>query len=257
MLSGEDYKNLLTTNWKYRTYQGMWTALDWLFPPICGGCGVSGTRWCLECRKKIRSIPDPICETCGLPQARIGACSKCHDSHPSYKALRSWAIFESPVQNALHRLKYRRDIGLGEMLASQMLEFVRGLGWPLEIIVPIPLGRKRLKERGYNQVAMVALPLSMQLGLKYYPDALVRAKETRSQVGLSAVERQENVRYAFQANTNKVKGRTVLLVDDVATTGATLSSAADALYISGARDVYAVTIARALSHVNGTPIKSL
>ena len=248
---------MLTTNWKYRTYQGMWIALDWLFPPICGGCGVSGTRWCSACQKKIRSIPEPICVACGLPQKQNGLCRKCKDSLPSFKALRSWAIFENPIQNALHRLKYRRDIGLGEMLASQMAEYVEGLGWPLEIVLPIPLGKNRLKERGYNQVAMIALPLSMQLGLKYYPDALVRAKETRSQVGLSAVERQKNVRNAFQANANKVKGCTVLLVDDVATTGATLSSAADALYVSGARDVYAITIARALSHENGTPTKSL
>ena len=162
--------------------------------------------------------------------------------------LRSWAVFDNPVQAALHRLKYRRDIGLGEALSNQFAGFVAGLGWPIEIVLPIPLGRKRFKERGYNQVAMVAMPLALQLGLSYSSKALVRARETRSQVGLSAIERRENVREAFLADVKKVNGRNILLMDDVSTTGATLSSAAEALYASGAREVFAVTIARALPH---------
>ena len=152
------------------------------------------------------------------------------------------------MQEALHRLKYRRDICLGEALSIQMSEFVKQLGWPVDMLIPIPLGNKRLKERGYNQVAMVAVPLSMQLGFEYHPKSLVRARETRSQVGLSAVERQLNVQGAFFAESQRVSGHTVLLMDDVSTTGATLSSAAEALYTSGARDVYAITIARALPH---------
>jgi ComF family protein len=157
-------------------------------------------------------------------------------------------VFDNPVQNAIHRLKYRRDIGLGEALADQITGFVVDLGWPVDMVIPIPLGKQRLNERGYNQVAMVAMPLSNQLGLEYWPKALVRARETRSQVGLSAIERQENVRSAFLADGRKVKGRIVLLIDDVSTTGATLSSAAEALYTSGAQDVFAFTIARALPH---------
>jgi predicted amidophosphoribosyltransferase len=95
---------------------------------------------------------------------------------------------------------------------------------------------------------MVARPLSLQLGIDYRPAALVRARETRSQVGLSASERKQNVSNAFQADKDKVGGRTALVMDDVSTTGATLSSAAEALYASGAKEVYAITVARALSH---------
>jgi ComF family protein len=157
-------------------------------------------------------------------------------------------VFENPVQNAMHRLKYRRDIGLGEALANQITGFFVDLKWPVEMVIPIPLGKQRLNERGYNQVAMVAMPLSNQLGLEYQPKALVRARETRSQVGLSAVERQKNVQSAFLADGKKVNGKIILLIDDVSTTGATLSSAAEALYSSGAQDVYAFTIARALPH---------
>jgi ComF family protein len=157
-------------------------------------------------------------------------------------------VFENPVQNAMHRLKYRRDIGLGEALANQITGFFVDLTWPVEMVIPIPLGKQRLNERGYNQVAMVAMPLSNQLGLEYQPKVLVRARETRSQVGLSAVERQKNVQSAFLADGKKVNGKIILLIDDVSTTGATLSSAAEALYSSGAQDVYAFTIARALPH---------
>ena len=236
--------------WKYRLYQGFWTALDWLLPPVCGGCGASGIRWCLDCQQRVQTLSDPVCDACGLPQAYFGLCNRCQQNRPSFKMLRSWAVFEKPVQNALHRLKYRRDIGLGEALSRQMSEFVNQLDWPVDLLVPIPLGKMRLKERGYNQVAMVALPLSLQLCINYHPDALIRAHETRSQVGLSANERQENVKDAFQASAEKVSGRTVLLIDDVSTTGATLSSAAETLYSAGVKDVYAVTIARALQHHN-------
>ena len=239
---------MIGLTWKYRFYRGFWATLDWLFPPVCGGCGKTGTRWCLACQEKVETVSKPVCDACGLPQARSGLCARCRQKHPSFRLLRSWAVFEDPVQEALHRLKYRRDIGLGDALSDQMSGFVKQLGWPVDMLVPIPLGKKRLRERGYNQVAMVAIPLSMQLGLEYCPTALIRARETRSQVGLSAMERQENVQDAFLAGTRKVGGRTVLLMDDVSTTGATLSSAAEALYASGVRDVYAITIARALPH---------
>ena len=232
----------------YHIYRGFWATLDWLFPPVCGGCGELGTRWCLKCRENVQLVLDPVCDICGLPQAQSGLCSRCQQVSPSFKKLRSWAVFESPVQEALHRLKYRRDIGLGEALAGQMIDFVENLGWSIDMVIPIPLGKQRLKERGYNQVAMVAMPLSMQLKLDYRPEILTRARETRSQVGLSATERKKNVEDVFKAERRDVSGRSVLLLDDVSTTGATLSSAADALYASGARDVYAVTVARALPH---------
>ena len=238
----------MSTNWQYRFYKNIWVGLDWLFPPVCGGCGIPGTRWCQDCKSKVKRIDDSVCDACGLPQANTGLCERCQNNRPAYKQLRSWAVFENPVQGALHRLKYRRDVGLGEVLSGYVSEYVSELGWPVSMATPIPLGKRRLKERGYNQVAMIARPLSMQLGLDYQPDALTRARETRTQVGLSASERQENVRNAFLADKKKVAGQVILLMDDVSTTGATLSSAAEALYTSGAKDVFAVTVARALPH---------
>jgi competence protein ComFC len=116
----------------------------------------------------------------------------------------------------------------------------------VDLLAPVPLGRKRLAERGYNQVGLIARPLSMAMRLAYAPDALVRRQETRSQVGLTRAQRQENVRDAFFAKRGRVLGRFVLLMDDVATTGSTLSSCARALFEAGARDVFAFTVSRAV-----------
>ncbi len=145
-------------------------------------------------------------------------------------------------------MKYRRNIGLGEALASQMADFLRCLQWDLDMIIPIPLGQKRLKERGYNQVALVAQPLAYLTGLAYIPQALWKSRDTRSQVGLNVSQRRENVDNAYQAAAEIVKRKSVLLMDDVATTGSTISSCTEALISVGARDVYAITIARALAH---------
>ena len=136
---------------------------------------------------------------------------------------------------------------MGDSLASHMLSFVRELDWPIDMIVPIPLGKQRRRDRGYNQVGMIAMPLAMALNVEYAPNELMRRKETRTQVGLTKVERRENVEDAFQGGAG-VRKKTVLVMDDVSTTGSTLSSSAKALYSSGAKDVYALTVARALPH---------
>ena len=162
--------------------------------------------------------------------------------------MRSWLVFEGPIRHALHKLKYYRNMALGDALAQHFAEFVGKLGWDVDMVVPVPLGKERMKERGYNQVGLLALPLAALNHWRYVPRALARARETRSQVGLTFQERRENVRGAFHAEAAKVSGTTVLLIDDVATTGATLSACASALLDAGARSIYALTIARALPY---------
>lgn len=162
--------------------------------------------------------------------------------------MRSWLVFEGPIRRALHTLKYRRNVALGDALARHLVEYVNTLAWPVELVTPVPLGKARMKERGYNQVGLVAMPLAYLCGWTYEPHALTRARETRSQVGLTAVERKENVSGAFRSDPIRVSGKNVLLMDDVATTGATLSACADALLQSGAKKVYSLTLARALPH---------
>jgi ComF family protein len=162
--------------------------------------------------------------------------------------MRSWAVFDSPIQNGLHTMKYRGNIAFGESLAMQMVDFVRALHWPIEILIPVPLGKKRLQERGYNQVGLVARPLAYQMGWMYEPNPLWKTRETRSQVGLTAAQRSANVHDAYQADAKIVRQRNILLMDDVATTGSTISACTQALLSAGAKEVYVLTIARALSH---------
>ncbi len=130
----------------------------------------------------------------------------------------------------------------------QMMDFVHSLCWPIELMFPVPLGKKRLKERGYNQVGLVARPLAYQMGWAYAPQALWKVRETRSQVGLAVAQRRENVQNAYQADPQAVKQKSVLIMDDVATTGSTIVACTDALLRAGAQKVYALTIARALPH---------
>ncbi len=137
---------------------------------------------------------------------------------------------------------------MGESIAIQMADFVRSLKWQIEIMMPVPLGKNRLKERGYNQVGLVARPLAYRLGLKYEPDALWKMRETRSQVGLTVSQRHENVQDAYQADPRIVKQKSILIMDDVATTGSTIAACTEALLSADAQEIYVLTIARALSH---------
>lgn len=159
--------------------------------------------------------------------------------------MRSWAVFNGPLREALHTLKYKRNLGLGISLAEQIEGSLEAFPIPLDMLIPIPLSPGRQAERGYNQVTLVAAPLALKRNLPLRAAALRRIRETRSQVGLNAQQRRENVQHIFQANSRLVAGKRILLMDDVITTGATIADAARALREAGASAVYAFSIARA------------
>ena len=161
---------------------------------------------------------------------------------------RSWVVFEGPIRLAIHALKYNQNLALGDAFAPYLAEYVRELGWQVDLVVPVPLGRQRLKERGYNQVGLLAKPLASRMGWQFSNQVLVRARETRSQVGLSPVERKENISGAFRADPARAAGKSILLMDDVVTTGSTLEACSEALVKAGAKTVYALTLAKALPH---------
>ena len=185
--------------------------MDLLFPPNCAGCGKIGSRWCTECQNKIIFLSEPFCEICGYPQKRNGTCISCLHSRPPYEALRSWVVFDGPIRGAIHQLKYHRNLGLGDTLSEVLVSSIQELRWSVDQIIPIPLSNQRYKERGYNQIAIVAFPLSLQLNINFSSKALLRKKHTRSQVGLSAEERKANVEGAFWADPEKVKEKTILI----------------------------------------------
>jgi ComF family protein len=163
---------------------------------------------------------------------------------PSFIALRSWASYTGPLRQAIQRLKYHRDIAMGEILARPLVVFLESLKWPIDLVVPVPASLARLKERGYNQVSLLARPIGLGVKRPYRSKALSKMRETRSQVGLTAAERRLNVKDVFLADARIVKGRTILVVDDVTTTGSTMEECSKALVRAGAQQVYGLTLAR-------------
>lgn len=236
----------MPVNLAYRAYQLIWEALDWLFPPNCGGCDQIGTRWCTVCSQNTVEIAQPFCPKCGNPNIDEKPCSRCQETTPLYTSLRSHSIYQGPIREAIHRLKYRRDVGLGEALSRPMISSLLKLNWSLDIITSVPLGLVRFKERGYNQATLLARPIALCLNKPFSTQALRRIRETRTQVGLTVSERHDNMVDAFWADSNLVSGRNVLVVDDVATSGATLNACAKALLIAGAEKVFCFSLARAV-----------
>jgi ComF family protein len=141
-------------------------------------------------------------------------------------------------------LKYRGDIALGEILARPLIELTYSHHWVIDAVVPVPIGIARKAERGYNQAAIIGFPLALGCGISYRPDWLVKIRETRSQVGLTLAERQENLREAFKANTESAVGKRVVIVDDVVTSGATMEACSVALLEAGVAETYGLTLAR-------------
>jgi competence protein ComFC len=235
----------------YRFYQSIWSVLDWLYPPNCGGCGQAGVRWCANCARDVQLATTPLCPICGASQPSSDLCRRCKESPPHYAALRSWAIFGGGIRNAIHKLKYQRDIALGEILSRPMITLVQSLNWSIDLVTPVPLGLARLAERGYNQAALLGRPIALYLELPYRPKIINRVRETRSQVGLSLELRRDNVAGAFQARREVVARKNVLVVDDVTTSGSTLDACAEALIDAGACQVFCLTLARAASKTQG------
>jgi competence protein ComFC len=230
----------------YLSYRTLWKIIDWIYPPICAGCGNPGQRWCLNCQTNTLQINSKVCEQCGEPNNSKGKCQYCRQSPPAYTSVRSWAVYGGPVRNALHGLKYRQNIALGDSLSTHIIQVYRDLDWPIDCIVPVPLSRKRKQSRGYNQAALLARPLSLATGIPYRPQYLRRVRDTASQVGLSEKDRVKNVKGAFLAQSESVNGKKILIVDDITTTGATIQNCATALLEAGAVQVYGLTVARAL-----------
>lgn len=225
-------------------YQVFWTGLDWLYPPTCAGCGISSSRWCAACQAKVEQVPQPVCSLCGSGGQEGALCLACRQKRPSYDGLRSYALYVEPIRQAVHHLKYDRDITLGEILSRPLWGILHKVNWQIDMIVPVPLSRQRARQRGYNQSTFLAIPLSLSSSIPLRPAALSRVRDTDAQVGLPARQRRINVNDAFKADSRLVGGKSVLLVDDVTTTGATMEACTNALKIAGAKAVYGLTLAR-------------
>jgi len=157
---------------------------------------------------------------------------------------RAAALFRSPLREAIHQFKYEGLRALASILGEMLYDSWEAQPWPVELIVPVPLHPIRLRERGYNQSALLARELARHIRLPVAERALLRIHPTPPQVGLNAEQRAENVRNAFRCGDDSLRGKRVLLIDDVLTTGSTLRACAQALLEGGAQAVWALTLAK-------------
>lgn len=190
---------------------------------------------------------DPLCPRCGTTLLANGEdCAACSQYDFAFTAARSWARYGGELRQAILKMKRHRNEPLGRIFASNLAEVLRSQDWNPDLIVPIPLAPRRLAERGFNQVELLAAPLAEDLKIDLQPGALQRRLETQPQKGLTVHQRWDNLRTAFVADPAQMHGLTVVVIDDIMTTGATLSAAANVLNEAGAAAVYCLTLARTL-----------
>lgn len=198
---------------------------DLVFPPRCVGCGRVDTVWCEHCIADLADVPLKMrtARLKGVDMATTG-------------------IHRGKLQQAVQALKYDDVIELAEPLGARLSAALNTLAWSPDIVIPIPLHRERLQERGYNQSYLLAEQVAAARGIPCLPDAARRERYTRPQVGLSRDERLLNVSNAFIADAAQCRNQKVLIVDDVLTTGATLSACASAVLAAGAAQVCGLTV---------------
>lgn len=219
------------------------SALDLVFPIHCSGCGREGEIICGLCTETLERVGTPQCSTCSAPGVN-GTCRWCLQYARGFESLHSPYRFEGPVRDAVHALKYRGIRVAAETLGGLMAEYFEANPVLADVLVPVPLHSRRLRSRGYNQSALLAREIGRRASLPVVEDRLVRTRNSRPQVDVaSREERRANVAGNFACDAD-VSGLAVLLIDDVATTGSTLSECAYALKEAGASSVHALTLAR-------------
>ncbi len=219
--------------------------LDLLFPPHCIGCHQVGAWLCADCLAQVPRVEPPFCARCGDVVVADGLCARCRTAPLRIECIRSVVYSEGTLREAIHWLKYRGRTALAGPLGGLMVTYWMQHPMPADVVVPVPLHTARLRERGYNQAALLAHEMARRVGLVVDEQALVRWRITAPQVKLDARRREENVHDAFRCSGDALTGKQVLLIDDVCTTGSTLEACAVALYEGGARGVQALTLAHA------------
>ncbi|MCY3834092.1 MAG: ComF family protein [Chloroflexi bacterium] len=202
--------------------------LDLAFPPTCGNCGRVDFRFCHDCLGELGRVP--VTAT----RREAGALDE----------LCATGAHSGVLRAALQSFKYEGATLLAETLAARLTAALRQRGWRLDVIVPVPLFADREEERGYNQSALLSAPVAGATRLPCHADHIWRTRSTSQQAMLSELERRENVKDAFEASED-VKGLSVLLIDDVVTTGSTLAECASALRAMGASKVYGMAVSHA------------
>ena len=223
--------------------------VDFALPARCAGCGTIVDEvhsFCPDCWKQVEFLGDSGCSVCGLPLEATDAelCGACVARPPRIQRTRSAVAYDDLSRSVVIRLKYGRKVALARTMARYMAPLV-GSAESDAILVPVPLHRGRLWQRGFNQSALVAAELARRTGLQSKPGILKRVKRTPALKGMSLTQRRRTVAGAFRVDSSaELAGRTIVLVDDVLTTGSTANACARALKRAGAGRVELVSWAR-------------
>ncbi len=229
-------------------------ALDYALPPRCPGCGVvvqADHGFCLSCWTSMRFLGDPCCARCGLPfdhdRGADALCGPCIADPPPFDSARAVLAYGDVARTVALRLKYGRRIGLARLIATHMARHVPAEHREAMMIVPVPLHHWRLWWRGFNQSALIADHLARLTGIALDKQILLRTRRTRPLRGMHPGERARAVKGAFAlADGTEIKGRAILLIDDVHTSGATAAACTRTLRRGGAASVHLLCWARAL-----------
>ena len=230
--------------------------LDLIFPPRCVSCGRLGAHLCESCLAQARPIGPDICIRCGNPLTQRGLCHRCHHDPPDpIRAIRGVFFYQGPIAQGIRSLKYRGVQPLAPILAEPLVDYIRQHPSPIDGLVPVPLHPQRLAERGFNQSELLASHISQILDIPLRTDLLERIRHTPPQARLNRTQRLRNTAGAFAPRPGaKLQGETLLIIDDVATTGATLRACAEPLKQLGAGDIWALTVARAHLDAGGNDV---
>ncbi len=218
-----------------------------IFPTSCAGCGnTEGEMVCPSCLRSIPWVSATRCSRCGCPTLYpVDECNDCRGRSLRLDRTVALALFEEPMKSIIHKFKYGGGKRLAPLLAALLAARVQEEGFPfhVDMITFVPLHPRKERERGYNQSRLIAESLAGHLGLECVL-LLSRTRNTPSQAGLSLRERETNLKNCIEIEEGKEVGRGIILVDDVFTTGSTLSECSKALRKGGAREVMAAVLAR-------------
>lgn len=223
--------------------------LDFALPPRCAGCGTIIDQvhgFCAECWTAVEFLGDGGCSACGLPLqgTDAGICAICLAKPPRIARTRAAVAYDDLSRTLVLKLKYGRKVALARTMA-RYIEPLIGPDASDAVLIPVPLHRSRLWQRGFNQSALVARELSRLSGLRTAPGAIRRVKRTPPLKGMSMLQRRKTMAGAFSVDpAANLQGRTIVLVDDVLTTGSTANACARALIRAGAGRVELLTWAR-------------
>lgn len=225
------------------------TVAEAFFPRRCAGCNAAGSLLCAACARTLAPMPEPQCPACGLPLRQPGKpCHHCADFPLTINGLRSVYLYEAPLREALLRLKYVGAKVAAEDLAPLLSGYLASHPLPVDCVTAVPLHPRRQRERGFNQAEALAAVLARSTGLELLTGVVVRTEDTLPQARQpSRYHRWTNVQSAFSVPGGKdLRGRGVLVIDDVCTTGATVDACGRALLAGGAAGVWGLTLARPL-----------